>query len=89
MIPFVNGVIALYDDINDLKPVLVQCVAIFTKERSVNRNEKYLNCLNKKYNVQISEFDIDCKACGSNFSPCVERVAEGVFQVQRGANISA
>jgi WD repeat-containing protein 35 len=46
-------------------------IAIFTKERPVNRNSKTFDCPNKKCDAKISEFDIDCKTCGSNFSPCV------------------
>ena len=36
-----------------------------------NHNEFFVKCSNKKYGSQISEFAIDCKNCGSNFSPCV------------------
>ena len=36
-----------------------------------NHNEFFVKCSNKKYGSQISEFAIDCKNCGSNFSPFV------------------
>lgn len=45
--------------------------SIFTKNRPINQKEQILKCPGKDCQEQISEFDIDCKSCGSNFSACV------------------
>ena len=46
-------------------------IAIFTKHDPRNINVKTLKCPSKNCEATVSEYDIDCKMCGSNFSPCV------------------
>ena len=46
-------------------------VSIFMKYEPRNLNEKIIVCPKKNCGAQISEYDITCKTCGSNFSPCV------------------
>jgi WD repeat-containing protein 35 len=46
-------------------------VHIFMMNEPKNHNEFFVKCPNKKCGSEVSEFSIDCKSCGSNFSPCV------------------
>ena len=46
-------------------------VHIFMINEPKNHNEFFVKCPNKKCGSEVSEFSIDCKSCGSNFSPCV------------------
>ena len=46
-------------------------VHIFVMNEPKNHNETFVKCPNKKCDNQVSEYAINCKVCGSNFSPCV------------------
>ena len=46
-------------------------VAIFINHEPKNIDEKFLHCPNKNCGAEVSEYAIDCKLCGSNYSPCV------------------
>ncbi len=46
-------------------------ISIFTRNEPQNIKESMLKCPGKNCDAEISEFSIDCKHCGSNFSACV------------------
>ncbi|KAL4456550.1 hypothetical protein ABPG74_000657 [Tetrahymena malaccensis] len=46
-------------------------VSIFTKHPPIDSPCEYTACVGKNCTQQVSEYDIHCRACGSNFSPCV------------------
>jgi len=46
-------------------------VHLFMHNEPVNIGEKFLKCPQKNCEADVSEYAIDCKVCGSNFSPCV------------------
>ena len=45
--------------------------SIFTKNKPLNKEENKLKCPGKDCDEEITEYDIDCKSCGSNFSACI------------------
>ena len=54
-------------------------IGIFTRHDPKNTNEKKIKCPSKNCEGTVSEYDIDCKVCGSNFSPCVVS-GQSIFQ---------
>lgn len=62
-------------------------VGIFTKHEPRNKKEQFYTCPKKNCGSKVSEFAIDCKVCGSNFSPCVVSgqsiFAKGYYKCKR------
>lgn len=44
---------------------------LFSRHPPQNRKQSEINCPKSDCNAIITEYDINCKECGSHFSPCI------------------
>lgn len=46
-------------------------INLFSRNAPVDKPKKEFNCPKRDCKARITEFDINCKECGSHFSPCI------------------
>lgn len=60
-------------DVTDKEREAYEMLAIqlFSRHPPIDKPKKEFNCPKKDCKARITEYDINCRECGSHFSPCI------------------